>query len=222
MTDKESSSQCAAPDERAAGTGKVASLIAEIYAAKTLAMRDSLFDKLLDELQSAPPAPTAQPASAPVASQEPAWTIDTPEFRNLLQDHRTDPSAPSKMIRLIAHIAEWGQQQREAGIGYGVQKVMHEYKPLMDDLRGRAEKAEAALGCPTWESLALSSITCHFNAFIGECMDGDGNPQAPSKRALAHARACMPKPQSTAFNATPSTPEIENAATVGQWKDGHA
>jgi hypothetical protein len=40
-------------------------------------------------------------APAPAAS---AGSIDTPGFRNLLQDHRSEPNAVAKLNRLIAHI----------------------------------------------------------------------------------------------------------------------
>lgn len=39
---------------------------------------------------------------------------------------------------------------------------------------------------------ALRLLTTHFDDFIGECMDEDGKPKAPSPKALAQARACLP------------------------------
>lgn len=47
--------------------------------------------------------------------------------------------------------------------------------------------------------LALDAITKHFDTFVGECIGADGTPVAPSRKALAQARACLPTSASHAF-----------------------
>lgn len=40
--------------------------------------------------------------------------------------------------------------------------------------------------------LAVDAVSMQFNAFIGECMDENGKPKAPSMQALMRARATLP------------------------------
>ncbi len=47
---------------------------------------------------------------------------------------------------------------------------------------------------------SLMAITQHFNSFVGECMDQiEGLPLAPTRKALAQARACLPASCSHSF-----------------------
>lgn len=46
---------------------------------------------------------------------------------------------------------------------------------------------------------ALRILTKHFDTFIGECMDENGKPKAPSTKALMQARACLPAQYANAF-----------------------
>lgn len=94
----------------------------------------------------------------PVAEAIPAQTgtgasIDTKEFRELLNDYRSWPGAYGKAhAALVAHINAYGQQQREEGFQDG---LMHSHKQALavthalmaerDGWRERAEKAEAEL-----------------------------------------------------------------------------
>jgi hypothetical protein len=39
---------------------------------------------------------------------------------------------------------------------------------------------------------AIRAVTDHFNDFIGQCMDENGKPKAPSMGDLMKARACLP------------------------------
>jgi hypothetical protein len=43
---------------------------------------------------------------------------------------------------------------------------------------------------------ALKALTRRFDEFVGQCMDDAGKPRAPSPKALAQARACLP-PETT-------------------------
>ena len=54
--------------------------------------------------------------------------------------------------------------------------------------------------------LSIDALTKHFNAFIGACMDTDGNPTAPARKALMQARACLPTSASHSFNPAPAAP----------------
>lgn len=49
------------------------------------------------------------------------------------------------------------------------------------------------------EKLALDAITKHFNEFISQCIDSEGKPITPTARAVAQARACIPKGHSMSF-----------------------
>jgi len=40
--------------------------------------------------------------------------------------------------------------------------------------------------------IAIDKLTDQFNTLIGECIDENGNPKAPSNKSLAIARACLP------------------------------
>lgn len=47
---------------------------------------------------------------------------------------------------------------------------------------------------------ALAALTRHFDAFVGDCMDAiEGLPMAPSRKALAQARACLPSSCANSF-----------------------
>lgn len=83
-----------------------------------------------------------------------AASIDTPEFRQLLNltmsKRFMSVSAGNKAaVALIAHINEWGAQQREAGRQEGYAKKVSAAEcgalAMLEQERERAEKAEAAL-----------------------------------------------------------------------------
>jgi len=40
--------------------------------------------------------------------------------------------------------------------------------------------------------IAVGAVSDQFNLFIGECMDENGKPKAPSMQALMRARAILP------------------------------
>lgn len=79
---------------------------------------------------------------ATVAPPVAAGSVDTEEFRNLLEywvNSETEAYKASELGNLISHINAWGAQQRRAGEQHAAD-IMFD---AMDGLRKRAEKAEA-------------------------------------------------------------------------------
>lgn len=49
------------------------------------------------------------------------------------------------------------------------------------------------------ERMALRALTAAFNEFVAACVDENGKPRAPSARALAKARGCLPNTVSMGY-----------------------
>jgi hypothetical protein len=42
------------------------------------------------------------------------------------------------------------------------------------------------------DQLVLTTLSLAFDEFVAECVDSDGKPKAPSRRALMRAKASLP------------------------------
>jgi len=49
---------------------------------------------------------------------------------------------------------------------------------------------------------ALKVVSTQFDILVGECMDANGKPQAPDRKALAKARGYLPPYTENAFVKT--------------------
>jgi hypothetical protein len=84
-------------------------------------------------------------AERAVSPAESVQSIDTPEFRNLLQDHRAEPASFQKFTRLVAHIdAKIAQTHREEWMAMESAACNVEAHNA-DEWKARAEKAESRL-----------------------------------------------------------------------------
>jgi hypothetical protein len=93
------------------------------------------------------------PCPAPAASA----SIDTPEFRNLLQDNRAEPNAAAKLNRLVAHI--------DQHVAAAVKAEADKYADLKDEYDERGIDIDTLTGDLRDRDATITRLRADFKNF---------------------------------------------------------
>lgn len=65
------------------------------------------------------------------------------------------------------------------------------------------------------ERIAIRALSAAFNEFVAACVDENGKPRAPSAKALAKARGCLPPGASMSYGYKEGS-ELEKRAAANR------